>query len=104
MNLFPTGSSLIDIITRAKAMQGKNTAAKTTTTVQTPQTRIEDQVTLGPKLQQRIDASKKVNGYLQVFSAALKVINSGKSLTDLTSYLDKIDSSDKQSGKIDKKI
>lgn len=104
MNIFPAGSSLIDIITRAKAMQGKSAAAKPSLPEKTPQKPVADQVTLSPKLQEKIDASKKVNGYLQVFSAGLKLINAGKALPDLTSYLNKIDNSGKTPTRIDTKI
>lgn len=103
MNIFPAGSSLIDIITRAKAMQGKK-ATPAPTAAQTQQKKLEDQVSLSPKLQEKLDASKKVNAYLQVFSAGLKLINTGKALPDLTSYLDKIDNSGKSANKIDTKI
>lgn len=107
MNIFPAGSSLIDIITRAKAMQGKDksaTPASAPSPAETQQKKLEEQVTLSPKLQEKINAGKKVNAYLQVFSTALKLVNTGTRLPDMTSYLDKLDNSGKPPTRIDTKI
>jgi len=102
MNLFPAGSSLIDIISRAKAAQGKKMAIPTP--AKTSEQKLGDQVTLSAAAQERLDKAKKVNGYLQVFSAALKLINTGKTLPDMSSFLNKLDGTASKTNKINTRV
>ncbi|MFA5593447.1 MAG: hypothetical protein WC989_09070 [Micavibrio sp.] len=109
MIIFPAGSPLVDILARAKTMQAKNAqprqpAAQMAPPSKTAQQKLVDQLDISPALQEKLDKSNKVNGYLQLFSAALKWINKGKALPDIRSQLDKLENSGQTATKVDTRI
>lgn len=63
--------------------------------------RLTDLLDLSPAAKEKLQQSRKLNNYLQVFSTALKWVNGGKKLPDLASYFTADTLPSKKTGKVD---
>ncbi len=97
MEIGPTKSPVLnETLARLKATKGE-----ASTSLTSAEQRLTDLLDLKPAAQEKARQGRKLDNYLQLFNAALKWVNGGKTLPDnLSSYVDKIE---KSGAKIDTK-